>query len=250
MAIATEQTGERVDRAAPLPRPATKAAQREASTEALLAASLALFVSQGYQHTSVEQIAARAGLTKGSVYFYFRNKSALLMQLLDRVEEIVVQAMEKRVEDAGSGAASGAGSGVASGTARDKLVAFLHGQAVLGVERWEYVLLLILMSLEFHGRVDEIEARVKAIYRRLYAAVEGIIEQGKSTGEFRADVASREQAAIVVAAHDGTFLEWYRRRAELDGPELVKALRIAMIGALEPGGAERDARRDAKRDSG
>ena len=213
-------------------RPATKAAQREASTEALLDAALGLFVSQGYQHTSVEQIATRARLTKGSVYFYFRSKSALLMRLLDRVEEVVVEAMEARLADAGPAAPFG--------RARDRLVALLHGQAVLGVERWEHVLLLILMSLEFQGRRDEIEARVKGIYRRLYVALEGIIAQGKSAGEFRADVATREQAAIVVAAHDGTFLEWYRRRADLDGPELVKALRVAMLGALDRRGAERD----------
>ena len=111
-------------------------------------------------------------------------------------------------------------------------MAFLHGQAVLGVEKWEYVLLLILMSLEFHGRGGDIESRITAIYGRLYRAVEGIIERGKATGEFRADVATGEQAAIVIAAHDGTFLEWYRRRAELDGKELVRALRVAMIGAL------------------
>ncbi len=206
------------------PRPSTKAAQRAASIEALLAAALALFVSRGYQHTSVEEIAARAGLTKGSVYFYFRSKATLLLRLLDRVEEIVADAMEARVAQAGAGDSHNA--------ARDKLVAFLHGQAVLGVEKWEYVLLLILMSLEFHGRGGDIETRITAIYGRLYRAVEGIIERGKASGEFRADVATGEQAAIVIAAHDGTFLEWYRRKAELDGGELVRALRVAMIGAL------------------
>lgn len=229
MAIAAATTGAK--RPATKPRPATKAAQREASTEALLAAALALFVSRGYQHTSVEQIAARAGLTKGSVYFYFRSKSALLMALLDRVEDVVADAMQTRVSGAGAASATGAAGG-GGADARGKLVAFLHGQAMLGVEKWEHVLLLILMSLEYHGRGDEIEARLKAIYTRLYDTVEGIIGLGKSNGEFRADVATREQAAIVIAAHDGTFLEWYRRRAELDGTELVRALRVAMIGAL------------------
>lgn len=210
-------------------RPATKAAQREASVEALLAAALALFVSRGYQHTSVEEIAAGAGLTKGSVYFYFRNKATLLLRLLDRVEEIVADDMEARVAQV---SAVEPGAGDSRSAARDKLVAFLHGQAVLGIEKWEYVLLLILMSLEFAGRGDEIEARVTAIYRRLYEAVERIIDLGKTCGAFRTDVATREQAAIVIAAHDGTFLEWYRRRTELDGPRLVRSLRVAMLGAL------------------
>lgn len=205
--------------AAQTARPATKRAQRKASIEGLHAAALSLFVSQGYQHTSVERVAARAGLTKGSVYFYFGTKAALLLALLDQVEEIVVAAAAARVDAAGP-------------SAPDKLVAFLHGQAVLGVERWEYVLLLILMSLEFHGQDGPVGDRIAAIYGRLYTAVEGIIASGKQAGEFRDDVPTREQAALVMAAHDGTFLEWHRRGAVLDGAALVRALRTAMLAGL------------------
>ena len=206
-------------------RPATKAAQREASVEKLLAAALRLFVSRGYRHTTVERIGEAAGLTKGSVYFYFRNKEGLLAQLFDRVEAVVVDDMEARVAAAGE-------------SARGRLVAFVHGQATLGVARAEHVLLLILMSLEFDGRGDAIESRIAAIYRRLYDAVEAIIDRGKERGEFRADIGTKAQAAIVMAGHDGTLLEWYRRRNELDGAELVRALRTSMLGGLLAAQAE------------
>ena len=200
-------------------RPATKKEQREASVEALLQAALGLFVSQGYRHTTVEQIAGAAGLTKGSVYFYFRNKENLLAQLLDRVEEVVADGMVERVAEAGP-------------RATDKMVAFVHGQAALGVEAWEQVLLLILMSFEFAGQDHPVEARIRSIYDRMYRTVEAIIREGRSTGEFRADVRAKEQAAIVMAGHDGTFLEWYRRQKDFKGAELVRALRIATLGGL------------------
>ena len=200
-------------------RPTTKKEQREASVEKLLAAALAQFVSRGYRHTTVEQIADTAGLTKGSVYFYFRSKAALLDQLLDRVEAIVVDPIPERLAEAGS-------------DPRDRMVAFVHGQAMLGIEKWEYVLLLILMSLEFAGSGDAIERRITAIYDRLYRHVEAIIADGKRSGAFRADVSAREQAAVVMAGHDGTFLEWYRRKDALDGPALVRALRTATLGGL------------------
>ncbi len=202
-------------------RPATKKAQREASVEGLLMAARALFVSQGYRHTTVDEIAEAARLTKGAVYFYFRNKEALLAALLDRVETVVVGGMTDRVAAAGAGAA-------------DRLVAFMHGQAQLGVSSPEDVLLLILMSLEFAGTGGPTEARIRSIYDRLYKAIEGIIALGKRRGEFRADIRTREQAAIVMALHDGTFLEWYRRREALAGPELVRALRTSMLAGLLP----------------
>jgi hypothetical protein len=70
------------------------------------------------------------------------------------------------------------------------------------------------------------------VYDRLYKAIEAIIALGKRRGEFRADIRTREQAAIVMALHDGTFLEWYRRRQALGGPELVRALRTSMLAGL------------------
>lgn len=200
-------------------KPSTKKAQREASIENLLAAAQSLFVRQGYRHTSVEQIAEATGLTKGSVYFYFGNKDRLLLAILDRVEKVVVDGMIERVAEAGP-------------TAVDKMVAFVHGQASLGLDAWEQVLLLILMSLEFAGQDHPIEARTREIYARMYGAVEDIIRDGRRDGSFRSDVGLREQAAIVMAGHDGTFLEWYRRGREFNGAELVRALRTGTLDGL------------------
>lgn len=201
-------------------RPTTKRAQRAASMESLLAAAQRLFVKHGYRHTSVEEVAKETGLTKGSVYFYFRSKEQLLAALLSRVETVVVAQMEARVAEAGPSAV-------------DKLVSFIHGQAQLGVDRADEVLLLILMSLEFAGAEGQIPVRIKAIYRRMYEAVERIIDLGKRQGVFRGDIRTREQAAVVMAGHDGTFLEWHRRGAPLDGAELVRALRTATIAGLQ-----------------
>ena len=68
----------------------TKRAQRQASIGRLLDAAQSLFVSQGYRQTNLDQIASAAGLTKGAVYFYFRSKETVLLELLKRVQAIVV----------------------------------------------------------------------------------------------------------------------------------------------------------------
>jgi len=194
--------------------------RRRASMEGLLAAGRSLFVSQGYDQTTVDQIAERAGLTKGAVYFHFDSKEALLLALLDRAETVVVDRMIARLSAAGPDAVT-------------KLVAFVNGQAELGITDPDNVLLLILSSLEFHGTGGPIEARTQAIYGRMYRAIEDVIEFGKRGGRIRTDVPTREQAAIVIAGHDGTFLEWHRRKSDLDGFALVRALRASTLGGLE-----------------
>lgn len=56
----------------------------EARPDEVLDAALELFTRRGFTHTTVEQVARRAGLSKGTVYLYFPSKKALLAGLVRR----------------------------------------------------------------------------------------------------------------------------------------------------------------------
>ena len=56
----------------------------EARPDEVLDAALALFVEKGFASTRVEDIATRAGLSKGAVYLYFPSKEAILEGLVRR----------------------------------------------------------------------------------------------------------------------------------------------------------------------
>jgi AcrR family transcriptional regulator len=56
----------------------------EKRPDEVLDAALALFVENGFARTRVEDIAARAGLSKGAVYLYFPSKEAILEGLVRR----------------------------------------------------------------------------------------------------------------------------------------------------------------------
>ena len=56
----------------------------EARPDEVLDAALALFVEKGFAATRVEDIATRAGLSKGAVYLYFPGKEAILEGLVRR----------------------------------------------------------------------------------------------------------------------------------------------------------------------
>lgn len=198
----------------------TKAEQREASVEKLLAAALRLFVSYGYRATTLEQIAAAAGLTKGAVYFYFRSKEAVLIALLDRVETLVVDPVIERLKEP-------------QASAIDKVVIFFHHQAQLGIPYRGEILLLILMSLEFSDREGEAGQRVRAIGDKLHKRIERVITEGRLQGTIRKDVPAKELTAILLALHDGVFLEWHRRGSTLNGRDLVRAVRAITLGGVK-----------------
>jgi len=51
--------------------------RKEARPEEITRAALELFVERGYAATRLEDVAARAGVAKGTVYLYFANKAEL-----------------------------------------------------------------------------------------------------------------------------------------------------------------------------
>lgn len=197
-----------------------KKEQRLASTQRLLDSALHLFVSRGYRSTNLEQIAGDAKLSKGAVYFYFGSKEAVLLELLKRVQAFVVDEALETARKAGP-------------KASDQIVAFLHHQANLGVTHRDEVLLLILMSLEFGRTRGKVSKVTQTIYQRLYAFIEKVIRAGRASGELRTDLSPRELASIIMANHDGTFLEWYRRSGSLKGPALVRALREVVLSGVK-----------------
>ncbi len=80
---------------APLP-PRTR--RPEARPDEILDAALAVFSEQGFAGARVEDVAARAGLSKGAVYLYFASKDAMLEALVRRLADHVVGAAETLVD--------------------------------------------------------------------------------------------------------------------------------------------------------
>jgi AcrR family transcriptional regulator len=203
-----------------------KVSQRQETYNKILSAALDLFVSRGFEGTTVDAIAEAAGVTKGAIYFHFAIKDDVLFALLDQVEINFVDPMDRRVRRAGP-------------SGREKFVAFAHQQSELGIGRTKLAILAIKTSSDFAEGETRFGPRIRQIYRRLYDIVEDIIELGKAQGEFRTDVGTRQLASFVIATHDGTFLEWQRRGLELKPPEIIHAFRALVLDALaKPDGAK------------
>ncbi len=67
--------------------------------EALLRAARDVLVEEGYHHARLDEIAARAGVAKGTYYLYFKDKRAIFAELVDglvaRIEAAIVRVDEQ-----------------------------------------------------------------------------------------------------------------------------------------------------------
>ena len=62
--------------------PSPRKRRKEARPSELLEAALSLFVEKGFAATRLEDVAARAGVSKGTLYLYFENKDALFKAVI------------------------------------------------------------------------------------------------------------------------------------------------------------------------
>ena len=60
-------------------------AQGDATRLALIAAARELFGERGYAATSLDDVAAQAGVTKGALYHHFGSKSSLFQEIYEQV---------------------------------------------------------------------------------------------------------------------------------------------------------------------
>lgn len=65
--------------------------QKEQRREAILVAAMALLDLHGYNATTVEQIAAKAGVSAPTVFNYFGTKQEILLALVDRADRIGIE---------------------------------------------------------------------------------------------------------------------------------------------------------------
>ncbi len=66
--------------------------RKSARPEEILQAALEVFTDRGFAATKLEDVARRAGVTKGTIYLYYENKEALFKAL---VRETIVPVIAK-----------------------------------------------------------------------------------------------------------------------------------------------------------
>jgi AcrR family transcriptional regulator len=69
----------------------------------ILDVALDLFVEQGYEKTSLREIAERVGVTKAALYYHFQSKEDIVLTLHMPVHELMHSAMERLGDSSDSG---------------------------------------------------------------------------------------------------------------------------------------------------
>lgn len=136
----------------------------------ILRSARSVFIEKGYVEARVEDVAKRAGLSKGAVYFYYASKRELFMALVLEEHENTYSFLDRADKDS-----------------RPAAVKILE----LGRKYLDYFAGLtspprfFLMMCEQAIRDEEIREECQAIHQRFVDAVTRILAQGVAEGTFR-----------------------------------------------------------------
>src|SRR5881409_3381020 len=174
---------------------------REPSRKPLLRAAIDCFARLGYQGTTIDRIARDVGVTKGAVYYHFRDKQQLLFEAVkDHVGEFERQVLAEVTPELDAMAA----------LRRVVDVCFFH--ATVSSHR-RFIMTLMIEALDTNPRLS-IEFR--DILRRMRTFLTTVILRGQQKGTLRADVAPEAAAAVIMGGIIGAEVQHYQDPEEID----------------------------------
>jgi TetR/AcrR family transcriptional regulator, cholesterol catabolism regulator len=201
--------------------PGRRERKKQEVAQRILGAALELFREQGYEATTVEQIAERADVAKGTFFNHFERKDALLAQLADEVFGSVL-------EELGPPASW-------EGTARDqvqRLFLALAEGVRLDAALSKTMFIENMRNFWMRTEVDPLEVEFRQVVMRM-------VQGGVERGELDADTDVDRAGKLLEAVHVTTLIEWLKDGVPLGvyEEELGVKLDIIFRGLVSAGSA-------------
>jgi AcrR family transcriptional regulator len=187
----------------------------------IIQAALACFTRKGYNNTTMDDIAAESGLSKGSLYWYFKGKddlfAAALMSAFMNVGQEAVAALEQCT------------------TASDKLRAMAQAAAGFSKVAEGFFSLFLEFWASSPHREEASHLWIGLLTQYKDIVVE-IIEEGIRNGEFK-PVDAEQLVWAMLAAYDG-LAAYIMLIPDMDLERVSQVFIETLLGGLAAGGSE------------
>ena len=187
--------------------------------ETVLRRAIELFNRQGYDATSIGDLARELGLTKSAIYHHVPSKEALLAAALDEALDGLAEAIDAAANEA------------AGTSAYERLrTAVRQSVEILGDH-----LPAVTLLLRVRGN-SEVELAALKRRRVIDDKLAGLVQAAVDEGSLRADIAP-ELISRLLFGMVNSLVEWYRP----DGPVPVQEISAAIVDlAFEGLGTQQD----------
>jgi AcrR family transcriptional regulator len=200
---------------APKLKPETLAARKAH----ILTAALTCFSRKGYHQTTMDDIVAEAGLSKGGLYWHFESKKELFLALFDQLFATEMEKLAAIPADQND-------------TAEAKLLAALDLMVEMATaDEFQQIMPLMIDVWAQNWQDSEVNEAAVELYRRFRAPMVDLIEEGIAGGEFK-PVDANALASILIGLYDGLAVQWMIEPSMVDWPIITETVRNTLLAGL------------------
>lgn len=190
-----------------------------AAREKILATAARLFSEQGFESTSLAQVARQAKVSKALIFWHFDSKEKLYRNAMRRTLEpyfIDVDDLEGLDE-------------------RERITRLIDLFYDFVHENVYSVRFFLNLTLRSERQPDEMLTRVNELYRVFRDSLASIIRSGRDRGVFRADVNPDRDGALIMAALAGILVQQFMSDESPYQPkDLIDHLKTTLFQRLVP----------------
>lgn len=163
----------------------------------ILDVALRLFSQKGVSATSLADIAHAAGVTRGAIYWHFRNKSDLFNEIWELSEsDIGDLEIEYRAKFPGDPLSA----------LRELLVYIL--EATVTEERRRLMMEIIFHKCEFVGEMIAVQQAQRSLYMEGYERIESTLNLCRAAGMLPENLLTRRAAILMRCYMTGIMESW------------------------------------------
>ncbi|MEU3398283.1 AcrR family transcriptional regulator [Streptomyces filamentosus] len=196
--------------------------RRRATRAKLYEAAVTLIAEQGFSATTVDEIAERAGVAKGTVYYNFKSKTELFEELLRHGVSLLTASLRTAAEET----AARGGSRVA---ALDEMIR----AGLVFIDRYPAFTQLYVAELWRTNRAWN--STLLVVRQEAVAVVEGVLREGVEAGELSEEIDVQLTAAALVGMVLVAALDWKAFQSERSLDDVHAALSLLLHGRVGGG---------------
>jgi len=201
---------------ATLPRKEREKLARRAEIQG---AARTVFAEKGFEAATLEEIAERAELAKGTIYGYFENKETLFFSLIEEILEgqarILRDVHEKDMN------------------ATEKLSEVIRRYVFYLSERKDLFRILMGQSGGLTGNIrDEIRQKYFQIHRHQLASLVAILQEGVQKSELR-DFPAQAMAYVIVGLIHGAMIPLVITQDMRDEEQVIRTITEVLLNGVK-----------------
>ena len=171
------------------------AARRDVSAERknqILDAAMVVFARSGFHEARMDDIVQESGLSKGTLYWYFKSKEEIITAISERLFATDIKSVESLLE--------------AQGTVSERLQQLIRDR-VQGLQEMSDVVAILFEFYAVALHQDGVRQCIQTYFQNFHELLVALIQQGIDRGEFR-PVNVMAAATALDAVFEGLIVRW------------------------------------------